>query len=217
VGGFKIGLELFTIGGPRLVGEIREQAAVFLDLKLHDIPHTVAGAAGAIGRLGVHYFTLHASGGPEMIRRGAAAAAEAATAAGVLPPTALAVSVLTSHDDETLRSVGMAGPCAAAVTRLAALARDAGAGGLVCSAHEVGQVREVFPDGVLAVPGVRPAGGSGPADDDQSRTATPTQVVRLGADLLVVGRPITRADDPAAAASALVDEIERAAGPRPGS
>jgi orotidine-5'-phosphate decarboxylase len=210
VGGFKIGLELFTVGGPALVSEVREHSPVFVDLKFHDIPNTVGGAAAAIGRLGVSYFTMHAAGGPEMIRRGVEAAASAAANEGVPPPTVLAVSVLTSHDDETLSAIGMAGPCSAAVARLAVLAREAGAGGLVCSAHEVERARAVFPDGVLAVPGIRPAAGATLTDDDQVRTATPDRVVCLGADLLIVGRPITRAADPVAAAKAVVEEIRQA-------
>jgi orotidine-5'-phosphate decarboxylase len=210
VGGFKIGLELFASGGASLVPRIREAgSAVFLDLKLHDIPNTVAGAAAAIARSGVSYFTLHAAGGPRMIRRGVEAAATAAREAGLPPPTALAVTVLTSHDDAELERVGLAGPCGDAVLRLAGLAREAGAGGLVCSALEVEAVRRAVPDGILVVPGIRPAAAA-LANDDQSRTATPAQAIARGADLLVIGRPITRAPDPAAAAAAIVEEIERA-------
>lgn len=206
VGGFKIGLELFCVGGPRLVTELREHGDIFIDLKLHDIPNTVAGAAAAIGRLGARYFTLHASGGPEMIRRGVAAAREGAADAGLTAPTALAVTVLTSHDDATLKAVGLAGPCGQAVRRLAGLARDAGAGGLVCSALEVADARRVFPDGVLVVPGIRMAEG-GVRADDQARAGRPDEVVRGGGDLLVVGRPITRADDPVHAANRIAEAI----------
>ena len=207
VGGFKIGLELFTSAGPRLVDEIRSSAAtVFLDLKFHDIPNTVAGAAAAAARAGVSLFTVHALGGPEMIRRAVESAGDAASAAGLAAPCVLAVTVLTSHDDETLDRLGLAGPCGGAVLRLAALAADAGAGGIVCSAHEVAEVRRLFPGGLLVVPGIRPAGAAG---DDQRRVATPARALALGADRLVIGRPITGAADPHAAAAAIVEEIRR--------
>jgi orotidine-5'-phosphate decarboxylase len=207
VGGFKIGLELFVSHGPTFVEEVRAGGAqVFLDLKFHDIPHTVAGAARAAGRLGVSFFTMHATGGAAMIRRGVEAAAEGADAAGYPPPLALAVSVLTSHDDDQLREIGLVGPCDAAVERLAALARDAGAGGVVCSPLEIAAVRKTFPAGRLVVPGVRPRGAV-VGGDDQSRCATPADAVRAGADHLVIGRPITAAPDPAAAADAIAREI----------
>jgi orotidine-5'-phosphate decarboxylase len=211
VGGFKVGLQLFTLGGPEIVREIRRSGAeVFLDLKLHDIPNTVAGAAAAAARLGVTYFTLHACGGPKMIRRGVEASAVAAEEAGLPRPTALAVTVLTSHDDDDLIAIGLHGPCRSAVLRLAKLARQSGAGGLVCSPLEVAAVREVFPGGTLVVPGIRPGGGTSPGDDDQSRTSTPGAAVGAGADLLVIGRPITRAEDPAEAARAIAAELEHA-------
>jgi orotidine-5'-phosphate decarboxylase len=208
VGGFKIGLQLFTIAGPTIVDEVRRSGAeMFLDLKLHDIPNTVAGAAAAAARMGVSFFTLHACGGAKMIARGVEAAAEAAEAAGLPRPIALAVTVLTSHDDGDLESIGLKGPCGVAVRRLAALARDAGAGGLVCSALEVEAARAIFPGGMLVVPGIRPSGGE-PNNDDQARVATPAQAVTCGADRLVIGRPITGADDPAAAAEAIAAEID---------
>jgi len=210
VGGFKIGLELFTAGGPEIVVETRKAGAeVFLDLKLHDIPNTVAGAAAAAGRLGVSYFTLHASGGPTMIERGANAARESAHAAGHRPPIALAVTVLTSHDDAELEAIGLSGPCGDAVARLATLARDSGAGGLVCSPLEIARVRGIWPEGALVVPGIRPRDSSAVRDDDQSRVATPGRAVADGADRLVIGRPITRAADPAVAADEIAADIER--------
>lgn len=212
VGGFKIGLQLFTLGGPAIVREVqRAGAKVFLDLKLHDIPNTVAGAAAAITRLGASLFTLHASGGAKMIRRGVDASAEAAEAIGLPRPTALAVTVLTSHDDDELESIGLAGPCRSAVLRLARLARGAGAGGVVCSPLEVEAVRATFPGGTLVVPGIRPGGSAAARDDDQTRVAGPGNAVAAGADILVIGRPITRAADPAAAARAIADEIDRGA------
>lgn len=209
VGGFKVGLQLFTVAGPQIVREIRRSGAeVFLDLKLHDIPNTVAGAAAAAARLGATYFTMHAGGGPKMIRRGVDAAAEAAETAGLPRPTALAVTVLTSHDDAELEQIGLQGPCSAAVLRLAALARQAGAGGVVCSPLEVAEVRMTFPGGTLVVPGIRVGGATSGADDDQSRVATPASAVASGADLLVIGRPISRAEDPAGAAQAIARSIE---------
>jgi orotidine-5'-phosphate decarboxylase len=210
IGGFKVGLQLFTLGGPEIVKEIRRSGAeLFLDLKLHDIPNTVAGAAAAVTRLGATYFTVHACGGAEMIRRGVDASAEAAEQIGLPLPTLLAVTVLTSHDDNDLETIGIQGPCRTAVLRLARLARASGAGGLVCSPLEVEAVRDVFPGGTLVVPGIRPAGTAAPRNDDQSRTATPGRAVAAGADLLVIGRPITRAEDPADAAQAIAAEIER--------
>jgi len=210
VGGFKIGLELFVSHGPEIVEEIRAAGdAVFLDLKFHDIPNTVAGAARAAGRHGVSFFTMHACGGAEMIRRGVEAATDGARERGCPAPLALVVTVLTSHDDAELESIGLSGPCGAAVVRLATMARDAGAGGVVCSPLEVAAVRQTFSDGLLVVPGVRPR-GTVVKGDDQSRFATPADAIAAGADHLVIGRPITAADDPAAAAVAIAQEIGRA-------
>ena len=212
VGGFKIGLELFAACGPDIVREIRERgASVFLDLKLHDIPNTVAGAAAAIARLGIDFYTVHAAGGPEMIRRAVEAAGGAAAEAGTRAPTTLAVTVLTSLNESDLDTVGLVGPTSEAAARLASLARDAGAGGVVCSPLEVEAVRRVFPEGTLMVPGIRPHDGIG-SDDDQARTATPGRAVALGANRLVIGRPITRAKDPAAAARGIAREIAQALG-----
>jgi orotidine-5'-phosphate decarboxylase len=211
VGGYKIGLELFASHGPDAVRELGEDAELFIDLKLHDIPNTVAGAAAAVARLGARYMTVHATGGPKMIRRAVEASAQAADEAGHAPPVVLAVTVLTSHDDDELAAIGLEGPCAPAVLRLAAMARDAGAGGLVCSPKEVAAVRKVFPEGVLVVPGIRPGTGSTVVGDDQSRTATPGRAIAEGADRLVMGRPITQADDPAAAADSIAAEIESGA------
>lgn len=206
VGGFKLGLEAFTSCGPDVVREIVAAGdGVFLDLKLHDIPNTVAGAAAAAGRLGVRFMTVHALGGVAMMRRATEASAEAAAEAGHEAPCVLAVTVLTSHDDDDLARLAIEGPCDRAVLRLAGLAREAGVGGVVCSPLEVSRVREVFPEGVRVVPGIRPAGA---ARDDQARVATPASAIASGADRLVIGRPITRADDPAAAADAIAAEID---------
>jgi len=210
VGGFKIGLEAYVACGPAVVEEMRAQGhAVFLDLKFHDIPNTVAAAAAAAARLGVGFLTVHALGGPAMIAR-AVDASRAAAPAGIDAPIVLAVTILTSHDDDELRRIGIDGTCADAVPRLAALARDAGAGGVVCSPLEVASARRAFPKGVLVVPGIRPEGPR--PSDDQARVATAAAAVRAGADRIVVGRPITGAADPVAAAAAIADDIRRNAG-----
>jgi len=194
VGMFKVGMELFPRGGPELVRRIRAEGCdVFLDLKFHDIPNTVAGAVRSAAALGVKFATVHASGGKAML----AAASEAARGTGT---TILAVTVLTSLDDADLASVGFSLGAAEAVLRLADLAVSSGVGGIVCSAKEVAGVRSrVGKEVALVTPGVRmafdPAG-------DQKRVATPAEAVRLGADFLVVGRPITRAPDPRGAARA---------------
>lgn len=184
----KVGLEAFAAHGPAAVAAAAEHAPVFLDLKLHDIPTTVAGAARAAAAHGAAMLTVHASGGPAMI----AAAAEAAP-----ETTVLAVSVLTSLDDTALAAVGQ--PSAAEqVPRLAALAVGAGAGGLVCAAAEIAAVRaRVGQAPAVVVPGIRPAGT---ATDDQARPATPEAAAAAGASHLVLGRALTRAADPAAAA-----------------
>jgi orotidine-5'-phosphate decarboxylase len=194
----KVGLELFCHEGPDAVEKIRAGAdvEVFLDLKLHDIPATVAGAARSVAPLQPRYLTVHASGGPAMVE----------AAAQALPDTLVAaVTVLTSLSAADLDLLGLAGPPADAVRRLARLAVDAGARALVCSPREVALVREAVGDGVVLItPGVRPAG----ADvHDQARVATPQQALADGADLLVIGRPITGADDPAAAAATIAKEL----------
>jgi orotidine-5'-phosphate decarboxylase len=192
----KVGLELFCAAGPQIVEQVRSGREVFLDLKLHDIPNTVAGAARAVAPLRPRFLTVHAAGGADMVR----AAVEAAP-----DVTITAITVLTSLDDADLAAVGLAGPSLDAVRRLAVLAVDAGAGALVCSPREVAAVRaEVGPDVVLITPGVRPAGA---AAGDQARVATPQQALADGADLLVVGRPVTGAADPGAAAAALAASL----------
>jgi orotidine-5'-phosphate decarboxylase len=198
VGMLKVGLELFVAEGPPVV---RAAAAlgrpVFLDLKLHDIPATVEGAARSAAATGASLLTVHASGGAEMVR---------AAVRGAGPATrVLAVTVLTSLDAAALAAIGRAGPAEAAVVRLARLAVDAGAGGLVCSPQEVAAVRAaVGPAPLLVVPGVRPPGA---AKGDQARVATPEDAVRAGADVIVVGRPLRDAPDPVAAARAIAASI----------
>ncbi len=190
----KVGLELYLRYGRRAVDAVRAvtDADVFLDLKLHDIPHTVAGAARAVADLEPAFLTVHASGGPAMVR----AAAEA------LPGTQVTgVTVLTSLTEDDLAAVGWEGPASDAVTRLARLAVGAGARALVCSPQEVAVVRAaVGPTVTLITPGVRPPGA---ATGDQARVATPAQALADGADLLVVGRPITAAAAPGEAAAAI--------------
>jgi orotidine-5'-phosphate decarboxylase len=198
VAAVKVGLELFCRTGPSVVETVRGGTGVglFLDLKLHDIPNTVAGAAKSVARLKPKYLTVHASGGADMVR----AAVEAAP-----DVTIAAVTVLTSLDEGTLEQIGMAGPARDAVRRLAALAVKAGAGALVCSPQEVAAVRaEVGPGVILITPGVRPAGSEA---QDQARIATPEQALRNGADLLVIGRPITGAADPGAAAATIAASL----------
>ena len=197
----KIGLELYLRYGPDVVATVRGATGVevFLDLKLHDIPATVAGAARAVSRLRPEILTVHATGGADVIK----AAVQAAPATIVA-----AVTLLTSLREDDLAQVGMAGTVSDAVRRLAVLAVSAGARGLVCSPQEVAAVRaEVGPDIVLITPGIRPAGAD---SDDQARVATPEEAIRAGADLLVIGRPITRASDPGAAAAAIAASLRRA-------
>jgi orotidine-5'-phosphate decarboxylase len=196
----KIGLELYLRYGPGVVASIRGASGVqvFLDLKLHDIPATVAGAARAVAKLRPDIITVHAAGGPEVIR----AAVQAA------PDTVIAgVTVLTSLGAEDLESIGMRGPVPDAVRRLSALAVSAGARALVCSPREVAAVRsEVGGDIKLITPGIRPAGTD---RNDQARIATPEEAMRAGADLLVIGRPITGAPDPGAAAAAIAAPLRK--------
>jgi len=196
----KVGLELYLRYGPQVVATVRgaNRVAVFLDLKLHDIPATVAGAARAVARLRPDVLTVHAAGGADVIR----AAVEAAPGTMVA-----AVTVLTSLGDDDLDRIGMTGPVPDAVLRLATLSVAAGAQGLVCSPREVAAVRaEVGPDVTLITPGVRPAGS---AANDQARVATPEEALLAGADLLVIGRPITSAPDPGAAAAAIAGSLRR--------
>ena len=201
----KVGKELFTRAGPDLVRELAGRGfEVFLDLKFHDIPNTVAAACEAAMDLGVWMLNVHCSGGPGMM-------AAARTAVGDAPdrPLLIGVTVLTSLDSADLAAVGCPGEPAARVTRLAELARQCGLDGVVCSAQEAPAVRSVCGAGFrLVTPGVRPAGS---ASDDQKRVLTPAEAVAAGADYLVIGRPITRADDPIAVLEAIGREVSEAA------
>ncbi len=197
----KLGLEFFVANGPAGVADLGDRR-IFLDLKLHDIPNTVAGAVASVLRLRPAMLTLHACGGAAMI-----AAARRAADASPKPPLLLAVTVLTSLDAEALHETGVAGGPRQQVLRLARLALKAGADGLVCSAHEVAMLRDAFGAApVLVVPGIRPAGA---AAGDQARVMTPAEAVAAGADWLVVGRPITGAADPGAAAAAILAEMRK--------
>jgi orotidine-5'-phosphate decarboxylase len=201
VGLLKIGLELFVAAGPSVVPRIAAHAPVFLDLKLHDIPNTVAGAVRAAGALRPAMLTLHAAGGPAML----AAARAAAEAGGAPRPLLLAVTVLTSLDADTLAATGIAAGPVPQVLRLARLALGAGADGLVCSPQEVAPLRAAFGAApLLVVPGVRPPGT---AAGDQARTATPAAALAAGADWLVLGRPLTTMADPGAAAASLAHSL----------
>jgi orotidine-5'-phosphate decarboxylase len=200
----KVGLETFLRDGAAVVGEVRRAApecALFLDLKLHDIPNTVAGAARSVAGLAPDYLTVHASGGPGMV----------GAAADALPDSRItAVTVLTSLSEADLEAVGLRGPALDAAVRLARMAVSAGARAIVCSPQEVAAIRAAVPAEVtLITPGVRPATGAGSATGDQSRVATPEEALAAGADLLVIGRPITAAADPGAAARRLAESLER--------
>jgi len=201
VGLFKVGLQLFTAAGPGFVREIVDRGeSVFLDLKFHDIPNTVAGAVGSAAGLGVSLIDVHGLGGRAMVE---------AAAGAVSPGTRLlAITVLTSHKEGSLGEIGVPGPVSESVRRLALLAKEAGADGVVASPHEVALIRKACgPDFLIVTPGIRPAGS---AAGDQARAATPATALSAGADYIVVGRPITKADDPAAAADAIVKEMESA-------
>jgi len=201
-GMLKFGLEFFLAHGPDAVADLVGDHPFFLDLKLHDIPNTVAGAVRSVSRLRPTMLTLHASGGTAMIEA-ARNASEGSPSRTIL----LAVTVLTSFDDHALAVAGVAGGVRAQALRLGALAIEAGADGLVCSAHEVAPLRDLLgPGPVLVVPGIRPAGSP---TYDQARTMTAAEAMVAGADYVVVGRPITHAPDPEAAAQAIATEIGR--------
>jgi orotidine-5'-phosphate decarboxylase len=202
----KVGLSLFVEHGPAAVEAFRALGArVFLDLKLHDIPNTVELAAARAAALGVSLLTVHAQGGEAMLRAALAGAADGAAKAGVEPPRVLAVTVLTSLSDADLARLGHRASAADVALALSGVAVGAGVGGLVCSPREARRLRERHGPGLfLCTPGIRPAAA---AAGDQARAETPGFAVEAGADLLVVGRPITGAADPAAAAEAIAREI----------
>jgi orotidine-5'-phosphate decarboxylase len=207
-GGIKLGLEFFSANGPQGVAKVLASGAkLFLDLKFHDIPNTVAGAMRAAAALGPFMLNVHASGGKAMMEAAAAAAAEGAAKARKPKPLVLAVTVLTSLGEEELSAVGQHGSTADQVKRLAVLAQKSGLDGVVCSAREVAALRaECGPDFKLVVPGIRPTWSSA---QDQKRIMSPADAIRQGADYLVVGRPITGAPDPKAAARSIAQEIAK--------
>jgi orotidine-5'-phosphate decarboxylase len=203
VGGIKLGLEFFVGQGPAGIRSVVSGIGLplFIDLKLHDIPNTVAAAVRAMLPLQPTFLTIHTSGGPAMMR----AAAEAASMTDLQRPRLLGVTILTSLDDDDLVSVGQSVPVLDQARRLAALAQSSGLDGIICSPAEVAALRaDCGPDFVLMVPGIRPAGS---AVGDQKRVMTPRDAVEQGADYLVIGRPITQASDPAAAARSIVEEL----------
>ncbi|RED51454.1 orotidine-5'-phosphate decarboxylase [Aestuariispira insulae] len=218
VGGVKLGLEFFNFNGPQGVravthgdeaetprGQSTPNQPFFLDLKFHDIPNTVAGAVRGVVPLGPKIINVHASGGPAMMKAALDAANFAAEPLGVVRPMVIAVTVLTSMDEDDLGAVGQQGPAVEQVVRLAELTQKCGLDGVVCSAREISAIRKACgPDFKLIVPGIRPEGSD---TGDQKRTMTPKQAVEAGADYLVIGRPITQAYNPVAAAKAIADSI----------
>lgn len=209
VGLFKVGKQLFTRCGPKVVEMIRERGSeVFLDLKYHDIPNTVAKAGVEACRLGVGMFNVHALGGLEMMQKTVDEVDAWCVREGTARPIMLAVTILTSSTEETLRAVGIDRPVTEMVPRLAKLAREAGFDGVVASPKEIGLIREVCgADFAIVTPGVRP---SFAVLDDQKRVTTPAEAILAGASHLVIGRPISAAQDPAAAAERILAEITAA-------
>ena len=208
-GMFKVGSQLFTSAGPRIVRDIIAlDSKVFLDLKFHDIPHQVAGAARSAAELGVSLFTIHASGGSEMMRRAVEAVAEVGEKGGVRSAV-LAISVLTSMDATSLSQIGITSTPTESVLRLVKLAEASGVDGVVASPQEIETIRQAIqnPKFLVVTPGIRSANNE---SEDQKRVATPEAAIAAGASYLVVGRPITGAPDPVAAAHAIVAEMQRA-------
>src|SRR5829696_8696580 len=208
-GMFKVGSQLFTAAGPQIVRDIiAHDAKVFLDLKFHDIPHQIAGAARSAAELGVSLFTIHASGGSEMMRRAVDSVDEVAAKGGVRSAV-LAISVLTSIDEAILSQIGVTSTPAESVLRLVRLAEASGVHGVVASPQELETIRRTVlrPEFLVVTPGIRP---SIHEPGDQRRIATPSAAIAAGASYLVVGRPITGAPDPLAAARAIVAEMQRA-------
>ena len=219
VGIFKINIQLFTAEGPAAVEKLASLGPrIFLDLKFHDIPNTVKGAVeSAVALPALHFLDLHALGGFEMMRA-AAKARDEAHGPRLSAPKLLAITILTSMNNVALRGVGIAGPASKRVVQLARLAKKAGMDGVVASPQEVRAIRRACgKEFLIVVPGIRPMAGAGTAartrkskKDDQARIATPAEAICAGADYLVVGRPITAAADPVAAARSIVEEIESA-------
>jgi orotidine-5'-phosphate decarboxylase len=206
-GGFKVGSELFTSAGPDIVRRIRERGAlVFLDLKFHDIPNTVAKAVAAATRLDVQMLTIHTSGGLEMMRAAEESAQQTAKQTGGRAPLVLGVTVLTSSNSSTLAEIGCEANVGAQVERLANLAVKAGLRGLVCSPLEIADLRQILPAHIqLVTPGIRTGAEK---SDDQKRTLTPREAIDAGANWLVIGRPIYAAENPRAAAEKILESLK---------
>jgi len=203
---FKVGKQLFTHSGPKVIDMIRRRGErVFLDLKFHDIPNTVAKAAEEAAKLGSTMFTVHSMGGYEMMKRTVESSRNIAKHLNIPKPLILAVTILTSMDETILKEVGIKTPLEQQVVRLATLAKKAGVHGVVASPREITLIRDhCGPNFLIVTPGVRPASAT---KDDQKRTLTPGEAVRAGADYIVVGRPIKDADDPVKSADEIVEEI----------
>ncbi len=206
VGAFKIGKELFTSAGPDIVKRVRDTgAAVFLDLKFHDIPNTVARAVASAVRLDVQMLTIHTSGGSEMMRAAEESAQQTASQSGQNAPLVLGVTVLTSHDARTLAEIGCEPNVGKQVERLALLAAGSGLRGLVCSPLEIAALRQLLPEQMqLVTPGIRTGAEK---SDDQKRTLTPREAMVAGANWLVIGRPIYAAAQPRAAAEGILQSL----------
>ncbi len=206
IGLFKVGKQLFTHAGPKVVDMIQQKGQrTFLDLKFHDIPNTVAKASEEATKLNVAMFNVHALGGLEMMRAAVEAARQTAKESGVKKPTVLAVTVLTSLDNHALKEVGIQGPVDKRVERLARLAQKGGLDGVVASPQEIQIIRKACgKDFVIVTPGVRPGAS---AKNDQKRVMTPRQAIEAGADYLVIGRPIQQAKDPVEAVERIIEEI----------
>lgn len=204
---YKVGMELFYAEGDQTVRYLQEHGKhVFLDLKLHDIPNTVAHGVSSLTRLGANLITIHGQGGPIMMKAAAEAARESAEKLGIERPKLLAITVLTSFDDESWTSIGGQLPIADQVIRLAKLAKGSGMDGVVCSALEAKMIREACgPDFLIVTPGIRP---SFAATNDQKRIATPSNALQDGASRLVIGRPITQAEHPQEAVRLIIEEME---------
>ena len=206
-GWVKCGMTLFYQTGPEIAAEMKDLGyKVFIDLKIHDIPHQIEGAARSLGRLGIDLITIHALGGRPMMEAAMRGVAQGAQEAGVERPRVVAVTILTSMDAQTAHSIGLEGTAAQQVERLTRLTKEAGVDGIVCSAQEAPMAREILgPEAIIITPGVRPAGSDA---GDQTRILTPAAAFASGASHLVVGRPITTAPDKKLAAYAIIEEIE---------
>ncbi|MDP2183277.1 MAG: orotidine-5'-phosphate decarboxylase [Actinomycetota bacterium] len=201
----KVGMTLFYAEGPGIVARLRDMGfRIFLDLKLHDIPHQVEGAAREIAKLGCSMMTVHASGGVEMMRAAMQGAYAGSRECGIDTPGIVAVTVLTSMDERSLGQTGVSKPVAEQVHGLAGLARESGVQGIVCSPHEARAMRELLgPEALVVTPGVRPSWASA---DDQARIATPGEAIAAGASHVVIGRPITGAEEPGSAMERIAEE-----------